>query len=496
MSFSGDIEKGSHDHIENIEDSSQVELDLSPEHEAYLIERHGTAFLDPLPSSDPKDPLNWPIWKKNAEILIVAFHTFTTAFMASGLIPAFQTVAVKLDVPLANASYLTSVQIMVVGAMPFFWLPIMNAYGRNGIAAISCLVCCALNIGSAFSESYAGSMALRAVIAAFFSTGYAAGSSIVADLSFAHERGKKNGWWSVALVTGTTAGPFVCGFIEQHAGTRWIYFTFSFMCFALFILWTIADETVYVRHHETPQPGNWFNSKVLRISRNPDQQLSFSLFMRPFSLITNFNVMMSILTLSIVFCYANIVLVVELPQAMGVLFQLDPQHLSYQFIALIIGSAIGEFLAGPLSDWWMKKSVARRGGVRVISDRLWVSYNGFICVVVGLVVWGVYLDRAVPGHWIITPLIGGAIAACGNNIVMTVLTTFAIESAPGRATEAGLLITLFRQTYAFIGPFYFPYMFDTLGFSGSAGLMCGLVAVFGAGPVIICHVLGSRKQGS
>ena len=38
-------------------------LDLSTEHRDYLISRHGTSDLEPLPSMDPNDPLNWPRWK-------------------------------------------------------------------------------------------------------------------------------------------------------------------------------------------------------------------------------------------------------------------------------------------------------------------------------------------------------------------------------------------------------------------------------------------------
>lgn len=37
--------------------------DLSPEHMEYLMRRHGTTDLDPLPTMDPADPLNWPSWK-------------------------------------------------------------------------------------------------------------------------------------------------------------------------------------------------------------------------------------------------------------------------------------------------------------------------------------------------------------------------------------------------------------------------------------------------
>lgn len=48
-------------HASNLEDGPAEHL--SPEHREYLISRHGTTDLSPLPSMDPADPLNWPSWK-------------------------------------------------------------------------------------------------------------------------------------------------------------------------------------------------------------------------------------------------------------------------------------------------------------------------------------------------------------------------------------------------------------------------------------------------
>ena len=36
---------------------------LSAEHREFLLARHGTLDLDPIPSPDPTDPYNWPAWK-------------------------------------------------------------------------------------------------------------------------------------------------------------------------------------------------------------------------------------------------------------------------------------------------------------------------------------------------------------------------------------------------------------------------------------------------
>lgn len=63
---SGDQEALAH-HATNLSDGAN----LTPEHRDYLIKRHGTVSLDPLPSADPADPLNWPSWK-------VSFSNFGT----------------------------------------------------------------------------------------------------------------------------------------------------------------------------------------------------------------------------------------------------------------------------------------------------------------------------------------------------------------------------------------------------------------------------------
>jgi hypothetical protein len=84
---------------------------ISDDTKRYLLERHGTFELDPLPSSSPKDPLNWPGWKKNTQLLMVAFHAMMTTFMAAGIIPGFYNFSVKYGATIEEASYLTSVQV-------------------------------------------------------------------------------------------------------------------------------------------------------------------------------------------------------------------------------------------------------------------------------------------------------------------------------------------------------------------------------------------------
>lgn len=47
-------------HATYFEDAS---AQVSPNHRQYLIERHGTHNLDPIPDTGDADPYNWPTWK-------------------------------------------------------------------------------------------------------------------------------------------------------------------------------------------------------------------------------------------------------------------------------------------------------------------------------------------------------------------------------------------------------------------------------------------------
>jgi len=42
---------------------------LSEEHRQYLLQRHGTLDLDPVPGFGNADPYNWPTWKVQRPLL-------------------------------------------------------------------------------------------------------------------------------------------------------------------------------------------------------------------------------------------------------------------------------------------------------------------------------------------------------------------------------------------------------------------------------------------
>lgn len=59
----------------------------------------------------PNAPINWPAWKRNAQILMVAVHSMDSVFMAAGIIPAYEGMAEEYGISVQKATYLTSAMV-------------------------------------------------------------------------------------------------------------------------------------------------------------------------------------------------------------------------------------------------------------------------------------------------------------------------------------------------------------------------------------------------
>lgn len=125
-----------------------------------------------------------------------------TTFIAAAVIPAFSTFAEELNITLTQASYLTSIQILILGFSPLLWIPISNRYGRRPVWIISTLGSMIGNIGSAESHSYASQVVTRVIVAFFISPAIALGSSVVTEIFFKRERAQKMGIWTLMVTLG------------------------------------------------------------------------------------------------------------------------------------------------------------------------------------------------------------------------------------------------------------------------------------------------------
>jgi MFS family permease len=155
-----------------------------------------------------------------------------------------------------------------------------------------------------------------------------------------------------------------------------------------------------------------------------------------------------------IFAFASILTTIEIPQLYPEKFGFNTQQVGLQYLAIIIGSLIGELIGGRMSDYWMQFGTNRRGGVRPPYEfRLWLSYLAIPLAVGGVAMFLVCIEQA-GSHWTVVPDVGAAIAAVGNQIATTVLITYAVDCYREEAASVGVFITFVRQIWGFIGPFW------------------------------------------
>ncbi|KAL1981948.1 hypothetical protein VTN96DRAFT_2012 [Rasamsonia emersonii] len=190
-----------------------------------------------------------------------------------------------------------------------------------------------------------------------------------------------------------------------------------------------------------------------------------------------------------IFLWGSVMLSIEIPQTFPEKFHFNTEQVGLQSISLIIGSLIGEQVGGILSDQWMLRRQRQIGASTAPEFRLWLSYIGHILTICGVIVFIVRVEQA-SNQWNVTPLVGVAIAAAGNQIVTTVMITYAVDCYRQEAASVGVFITFFRQIWGFIGPFWFPQMFENVGFYGSTGIATALTVRVSVIPTILLQWKG------
>lgn len=148
-------------------------------------------------------------------------------FAAAGIIPAYSDIVEIYGVSNQQASYLTSLQIAVLGGAPLFWKPLAHRFGRRPIFLISLICSLVCNVGCAKSTTYGATAACRALSAFFIAPASAIGSAVVMETTFKKDRARYMGIWTVMITLGVPLGPFIFGFVAYRAGYEWIYWVLA-----------------------------------------------------------------------------------------------------------------------------------------------------------------------------------------------------------------------------------------------------------------------------
>lgn len=266
----------------------------------------------------------------------------------------------------------------------------------------------------------------------------------------------------------------------------------------LIVYFFLGPETRYMRRG-AQHTGSEFKQEFFTFRRIDPTPLTWWDYVQPFTFVTRACVFIPAVAYSMIFLFGSILISVEIPQLFGAKFHFNAQQLGLQFIGMIVGSIIGAELGGSLSDFWMNRRQRKTNVTPKAEFRLWLSYPGYLLTICGVVVFLVRIEQAPALKWNVTPIVGAAIAAVGNQIVTTVLVTYAVDCYREEAASVGVFITLVRQTWGFIGmPTKLSFLATSNSFSQvpSGSLPCSLMLDSSAAQVWLWHswwVLASSR---
>lgn len=185
-------------------------------------------------------------------------------------------------------------------------------------------------------------------------------------------------------------------------------------------------------------------------------------FVRPFEMLKYPSVSLTFTYYTICFAFSSILPAVTVAILFTRIYHFKTGTIGLMLgLPLLVGSALGEFLSGPLSDWFVYRYAKRHGGHRKPESRLPALLGSLLLCPAGIIIYGVCLQKQT--HWM-GPVMGMAISSFGLQLVTTVCYAYVSDCYKPQSGEIGSLYNFGRQTFSF------PMGFYALPFASKVGI--------------------------
>ena len=190
---------------------------------------------------DPRNPMNFPMWKKWFMTMTVAIATLAVAFVSSAYTGSISQVIEEFHCSQEVAILGVSLFVLGFAIGPLLWAPMSELYGRQVLFISTYCLLTVFNAGAAGSNSIATLIILRFLAGAFGSSPLTNAGGVIADMFPATQRGLGMSVFAAAPFLGPVIGPIVGGFAGQAIGWRWVE---GIMAIFTGVLWVFGTLTL------------------------------------------------------------------------------------------------------------------------------------------------------------------------------------------------------------------------------------------------------------
>ncbi|KAK6829011.1 hypothetical protein RU639_003744 [Aspergillus parasiticus] len=235
-------------HLEHVEMVREMDKDAIGTVE--LISDQGVVLI-PIPSKDPRDPLNLPAWRRIIIMITTSIFGTLALTVVSGLGAVVGFFSPQYEAEgrsSAEITYLFTLPALAMGIANFFSMPLALAVGRRPVFLVSVAFVSIMSILCAVNKGYAWHLGARIVL------GLAAGQSealtpmMIQETHFIHERARILTWqWAIQSTLGGLLST-ISSYQTAALGLRWWYGFYAIASAVVLLVGYFAvPETKYNR---------------------------------------------------------------------------------------------------------------------------------------------------------------------------------------------------------------------------------------------------------
>jgi len=522
--------------VEQIESSVSTPVDTSAKNldgTVQLVSDHGVILI-PTPSSDPRDPLNIPLWQK----LVILGTTCTYSTMGltavsglGGILGEFIPAYAAQGKTYADISNLMTFPSLFMGIGNMISMPLGLAIGRRPVFLGSCVLLVVSLILCATNQGYAMHFAARCIL------GLAAGQSealcplMISEVFFLHERARYQQYFSSiqTIISGTLI--ILTSYIASTIGWRaWYYLFAGFSGLVLILAIFFVPETKYVRplaaYEGQGADKNTAESTTITTDIENQKQLQkfitvhdarvldtvnylprtrasdMALFVNEadwkeaFSCIKHqcqlffFPDVFWVFTMNGIFLGVNIAMGLTYGNILGEAYHWASKYISVAMAGQIVVAFIAVPMLGYGSDFIVKFMARRHGGMHEPEHRLLTLIAPLLLGVLFSTIYGQAAAFPEKYHWmaIVVTLNGYFFTFIGANVAGI---TYLLDAYPTRGASCLVMICAMRGVISFALSYGTVHLYSNYGYDGAFGLFGGITAAFGALGIVV-YFTGKR----
>ncbi|KAG2416233.1 hypothetical protein HFD88_007426 [Aspergillus terreus] len=375
---------------------------------------HGHIVLQPQPSKDPNEPLNWSVWQKSANYAIACLFTlmvFTTLDVGTVTWPSLSS-ELGYGNAYLNNTYAAGLAGLAIGCI--FFIPLASMVGRKPVYMAAATVMVLVNVGQALFQTKTQYVVLQVLAGLAGSVNDTIIQMTIVDLFFVHQRATMNGIYSITVTAGTYLSLIPTGYIVESQGWRWVWWWCAILNGVVLVLIIVGfEETRYAKQKVSPvvdmtiQPSPASKTETIPIDLPPPPRRPYTQRVtwrghasdlnmrdywkqvwRPFVLLFRIPAVAFVaVQYSLMLCWVAV-----LATTQPILFAAPPYNFSSIGvgninIAPFAGAVVGSVFGGPLNDYYVVWLARRRSGIYDPEMRLHMLLAPLIITPLGLFFW-------------------------------------------------------------------------------------------------------------